>query len=259
MLLLRDYGTMRRGRRAVARHRLLHERPSAGRARLGDHRHGGRSKFRTHWPTSAAVYPAGQQGAGAGLAVPQSRRSATPTLRILKEAEAGGGGREAEIERARKVWSQGFVAEAIDRFYTHPGSHGRLGPAQQGRAARRRHGQVAGHRRGAAHLRLRSLHRVQGGSVGAEPGHPAAARPAQGLQPRRRRSDQRRLHPYRGRGQQARLRRPRGLLRRSEVRRRADADPAVGRLQRRPPQADRSRPRPRSTSGRARSRAMAAW
>src|SRR4029079_4848865 len=40
-------------------------------------------------------------------------------LRIIKEAEAGGGGREAELERARKVWSQGFVAEAIDRFYTH--------------------------------------------------------------------------------------------------------------------------------------------
>jgi gamma-glutamyltranspeptidase/glutathione hydrolase len=39
--------------------------------------------------------------------------------RILKEAEAGGGGREAEIERARRTWSQGFVAEAIDRFYTH--------------------------------------------------------------------------------------------------------------------------------------------
>ena len=38
-------------------------------------------------------------------------------LRIIKEAEAGGGGREAELERARKVWSQGFVAEAIDRFY----------------------------------------------------------------------------------------------------------------------------------------------
>ena len=40
-------------------------------------------------------------------------------LRIIKEAEAGGGGREAVLERARKVWSQGFVAEAIDRFYTH--------------------------------------------------------------------------------------------------------------------------------------------
>ena len=39
--------------------------------------------------------------------------------RIVKEAEAGGGNREAVIERARKVWSQGFVAEAIDKFYTH--------------------------------------------------------------------------------------------------------------------------------------------
>jgi gamma-glutamyltranspeptidase/glutathione hydrolase len=36
--------------------------------------------------------------------------------RILAEAEAGGGGREAEIARARKTWSQGFVAAAIDRF-----------------------------------------------------------------------------------------------------------------------------------------------
>jgi gamma-glutamyltranspeptidase/glutathione hydrolase len=36
--------------------------------------------------------------------------------RILVEAQAGGGTREAEIERARKSWSQGFVAEAIDRF-----------------------------------------------------------------------------------------------------------------------------------------------
>ncbi len=44
------------------------------------------------------------------------------------------------IERARKVWSQGFVAEAIDRFYTQPRADGRLGPAQQGPAARRGHG-----------------------------------------------------------------------------------------------------------------------
>jgi gamma-glutamyltranspeptidase/glutathione hydrolase len=36
--------------------------------------------------------------------------------RILREAESGGGGREAEIERARRAWSQGFVAEAIDAF-----------------------------------------------------------------------------------------------------------------------------------------------
>ena len=36
--------------------------------------------------------------------------------RILKEAESAGGDREAQIERARKAWSQGFVAEAIDKF-----------------------------------------------------------------------------------------------------------------------------------------------
>jgi len=35
--------------------------------------------------------------------------------RVLHDA-AGPGNREQEIERARKVWSQGFVAEAIDRF-----------------------------------------------------------------------------------------------------------------------------------------------
>jgi gamma-glutamyltranspeptidase/glutathione hydrolase len=37
-------------------------------------------------------------------------------IRILKEAESAGGDRVAQIEGARKSWSQGFVAEAIDRF-----------------------------------------------------------------------------------------------------------------------------------------------
>src|SRR5205807_84603 len=36
--------------------------------------------------------------------------------RILKEAESAGGDRVAQIERARKAWSHGFVAEAIDKF-----------------------------------------------------------------------------------------------------------------------------------------------
>ena len=36
--------------------------------------------------------------------------------RVLKEAESAGGDRVAQIEKARKIWSQGFVAEAIDRF-----------------------------------------------------------------------------------------------------------------------------------------------
>ncbi len=71
--------------------------------------------FKEHWPTSAEVYlPAGklpQQGT-----LFRNLRHAETYERILRDAEAGGGGREAVIARARKVWSQGFVAEAIDRF-----------------------------------------------------------------------------------------------------------------------------------------------
>jgi gamma-glutamyltranspeptidase/glutathione hydrolase len=43
-------------------------------------------------------------------------RHAETYERILNAAEAGAGGREKEIERARREWSQGFVAEAIDNF-----------------------------------------------------------------------------------------------------------------------------------------------
>src|SRR5205814_822192 len=69
-------------------------------------------------PTSAAVYlPGNKVPAPASLF--RNTAVGNAYLRILKEAEAGGGGREAELERARKVWSQGFVAEAIDRFYTN--------------------------------------------------------------------------------------------------------------------------------------------
>ena len=36
--------------------------------------------------------------------------------RLLGEAESAGGARERVIEKARNVWSQGFIAEAIDHF-----------------------------------------------------------------------------------------------------------------------------------------------
>jgi len=116
MLLLRDYGTMRLADVLTPAigywlngHPLV-ERASATIATVADN-------FREHWPTSAAVFLPGSQ-----VPKPASlfRNSAAGNAyaRILEEAKAGGGGREAEIERARKVWSQGFVAEAIDRFYT---------------------------------------------------------------------------------------------------------------------------------------------
>ena len=71
--------------------------------------------FETHWPTSAAVYLPGGK-------VPQAGKLfRNPALagfyrRLVEEAEAVGSNREAQIERARRVWSQGFVADAIDRF-----------------------------------------------------------------------------------------------------------------------------------------------
>ena len=71
--------------------------------------------FREHWTTSADVYLRG------GHAPKPGDMFTNPALaetyeRIVREAESGEGGREAEIERARRTWSQGFVAEAIDRF-----------------------------------------------------------------------------------------------------------------------------------------------
>ena len=78
MLMLRDYGTMKLGRRAGAGHRLLPERPSDGRARLGHHRHR-EGQFPRQLADLGRGLPAGQQGAEARRAVPQPGRRATPT------------------------------------------------------------------------------------------------------------------------------------------------------------------------------------
>ncbi len=71
--------------------------------------------FREHWPTSAAVYLPGNKVPAPGTLF-RNPGLADTYERLLKEAEAGGGGRDAEIARARKAWSEGFVADAIDRF-----------------------------------------------------------------------------------------------------------------------------------------------
>ena len=71
--------------------------------------------FREHWPTSAAVYLPNGKVPETGTLFANKALAETYT-RVLKEAENAGGDRNAQIERARKIWSQGFVAEAIDRF-----------------------------------------------------------------------------------------------------------------------------------------------
>jgi gamma-glutamyltranspeptidase/glutathione hydrolase len=71
--------------------------------------------FRDHWPTSAAIYLKDGKPAETGKLFTNPTLAATYT-RVLKEAESAGGDRVAQIEKARKVWSQGFVAAAIDKF-----------------------------------------------------------------------------------------------------------------------------------------------
>jgi gamma-glutamyltranspeptidase / glutathione hydrolase len=114
MLVLRDYGTMRLRDvlepalgYATGGHPLV-ERACATIDTV-------KGMFREHWPTSAAVYLPGNQVPIPGTLFRNPQHAET-YARILKEAEAGGGGREAEIERARNAWSRGFVAEAIGRF-----------------------------------------------------------------------------------------------------------------------------------------------
>ena len=72
--------------------------------------------FKTEWPNSGEVWLAN------GKAPNPNRPFRTPAIaetykRILAEAEAAGSDRIRQIEAARRAFYQGFVAEAIDRFY----------------------------------------------------------------------------------------------------------------------------------------------
>ncbi len=77
-----------------------------------------RPLFESEWTSSAALW---LRNGG-----PQpGQLYANPTLadtyeRVLREAEAPGRSREAEIEAARRAWYGGFVAEAIERFARMP-------------------------------------------------------------------------------------------------------------------------------------------
>ena len=71
--------------------------------------------FLTEWEGSRALYMADGKVPEPGTLFRNSQLADT-YKRIVAEAEAAGGDREAQIEAARRTWSQGFIAEAIDRF-----------------------------------------------------------------------------------------------------------------------------------------------
>jgi gamma-glutamyltranspeptidase/glutathione hydrolase len=70
--------------------------------------------FRQEWPASAEIYlangvpPPGSRLANPGLAATYQR--------ILREAEAAGTDRDAQLEAARRAFYEGFVAEAIGGY-----------------------------------------------------------------------------------------------------------------------------------------------
>src|SRR5689334_12006937 len=114
MLLLRDYGTLRL--RDVLEPAIsyaqngypLIDRITSTIATVEE-------LFREHWKTSAALYLPNGSLPRTGDLFTNPKLAETYT-RILNEAESAGSDRVAQIERARMAWSQGFVAEAIDRF-----------------------------------------------------------------------------------------------------------------------------------------------
>jgi len=114
MLLLRDSGTMRLAdvlSPAISYAREGHPLVERANATITTVR----ELFQDHWPTSAAVYLPGGNVPATGALFTNTAMAET-YARILREAESVGGNREAQIEQARAMWSQGFVAEAIDRF-----------------------------------------------------------------------------------------------------------------------------------------------
>jgi gamma-glutamyltranspeptidase/glutathione hydrolase len=113
MLMLRDHGTWKP--REILEYAI-------GYARHGAHMVGRvratldtvKPLFEEAWPTSAQLWLRdGGPQPGKLFANPQL---ADTYERVVREAEAAGGDRVAQIEAARRCWYEGFVAEAIDSF-----------------------------------------------------------------------------------------------------------------------------------------------
>jgi gamma-glutamyltranspeptidase / glutathione hydrolase len=114
MLMLRDHGKLPlRTVLEPAIHYAINGHPML--PRVADQIAGLGEMFRTEWPTSFGTWLPGG-AAPKAHALFRNAKVGKTYLRILKEAEAKGGGRVRQIEAARKAWAQGFVAEAVDRF-----------------------------------------------------------------------------------------------------------------------------------------------
>ncbi len=117
LLLLRDHGT--RSLRDVLSYAIGYARdghPLLPRAAelIGSME----PMFREHWPTSAERWLPGGRAPGRWERVVNHEYA--DVLERLVEAAESARGREAQYDAARRAWSEGFVAEAIEAFQKLP-------------------------------------------------------------------------------------------------------------------------------------------
>ncbi|MGW8948956.1 gamma-glutamyltransferase family protein [Streptomyces sp. NPDC055709] len=111
MVLLRDHGT--RTPAEVLKYAIGYaEDGHAPVERVGETVETVRELFETEWTTSAEVYLPGGRAPRPGELFRNPALAAT-WRRLI--AEAGDGSRTEQIERARAVWREGFIAEALVR------------------------------------------------------------------------------------------------------------------------------------------------
>jgi gamma-glutamyltranspeptidase / glutathione hydrolase len=114
MIMLRDYGTMTLAEvfeiaQGYAEHGVpVHPSITGAIDGVAD-------LFRDEWTSSAATFLPGGKPPQPGTLF-ANRGIAETWARLLREAHAVGPGREAQIDAARKTWSQGFVAEEIAAY-----------------------------------------------------------------------------------------------------------------------------------------------
>jgi gamma-glutamyltranspeptidase / glutathione hydrolase len=116
MVLLRDHGS--KSLAEVLRYAIGYaEDGHAPVERVGETVESVRELFETEWTSSAEVYLPGGKAPAPGELLRNPALAAT-WRRLI--AESSGGGRVAEIEAARKVWSEGFIADALVRQAARP-------------------------------------------------------------------------------------------------------------------------------------------
>nr|WP_202534442.1 gamma-glutamyltransferase [Streptomyces sp. SID3212] len=118
MLLLRDHGTWTLAE--VLRYAIGYaEDGHAPVERVGQTVETVRELFETEWPSSAAVYLPDGNAPAPGTLFRNPALAAT-WRRLVAEAEAAGADRTVQIEAARAVWREGFIAEALVRQAGRP-------------------------------------------------------------------------------------------------------------------------------------------